>query len=196
MHDVKLRHLAALHDDGAHSRNAVEGWLEIVGGNFPETRLGHGVRGETVAEDGKRGEGEAVGGDPDSGGEGLLDLAQRSVNELKLDDHVDVPVEEEADLGRSATGCGAHGHQAGNRVDGIFDGPGDHDFHLLDGHDTVVDADDDARKVGFREDGDGHLERQVNAGQGEDSSEEEDGASVVGQPEARLGESREMRRQH
>ena len=32
-------------------------------------------------------------------------------------------------------------------VDGFFDGPGDGDHHLIDGHDAVVDPDQHAREI-------------------------------------------------
>ena len=52
--DVKLRHLAALHEHRAHSRDAIQRRLQIVGGDLPEPRLRHGVGGEAVAEDRER----------------------------------------------------------------------------------------------------------------------------------------------
>ncbi len=100
--------------------------------------------------------------------------------------YVDAPVEEEGDFGGAAGGGGAHQDEAGNAVDGVLDGFGDGDLHLLDGHDAVIDADDDAGKVGLREDGDGDLKRGVDAGEGEGEQKEEDGLGVTGEPEARL----------
>ena len=73
--------------------------------------------------------------------------------------------------------------EPGDGVDGVFDGLGDGDLHLFDGHDAVVDADDDAGKVGLGKNGDGHAEGQVNAGESEDDGEEEDGLSVASEPE-------------
>ena len=61
--DVELGDLAALHGDGADTRDAVERRLQRVGGQLPELRLRERVRGEAVAENGKRGEGEAIDGD-------------------------------------------------------------------------------------------------------------------------------------
>ena len=55
--------------------------------------------------------------------------------------------------------------QAGDAVDGVFDGLGDGDLHLLDGHDAVVDADDDAGEIGVGKDRDGDLKRSVDAGE-------------------------------
>ena len=81
-------------------------------------------------------------------------------------------------LSRAAAGGGADGDEAGDAVDGVFDGFGDGDLHLLDGHDAVIDADDDAGEVGLREDGDRDLKRRVDAGEGEREQEEEDGLGV------------------
>jgi hypothetical protein len=102
---------------------------------------------------------------------------------LKREDHVLVPGEEEADLGAASAGGGADGGEPGDGVDGVFDGLGDEDLHLFDGHDAVVDADDDAGKVGFGEDGDGHAQGEVDAGESEDDGEEEDGLGVAREPE-------------
>ena len=146
------------------------------------------VGGEGVAEDGiEGGEGEAIGGDLRGGGEGLLDAGDGGVDELEGLEHVDVPVEEEADFGGAAAGGGADGDEAGDAVDGVFDGAGDGDFHLLDGHDAVVDADDDAGEVGLRKDGDGDAEGEVNAGDGEDGGEEENAARPAREPEGIFG---------
>ena len=121
-----------------------------------------------------------------SGRESLGDLGEGGVGELEGAVHVDVPVEEETDFGRASGGGAADGEESGDAVDGVLDGLGDGDLHLLDGHDTVVDADDDAGEVGLREDGDGYLEGTVDTGEGEDDEEEEDGFGGAGEPEAGL----------
>ena len=72
--DSELRHFAALHDDRADAGEPVEWRLQVVGGDLPKALLRHGVRGEAVAEDGKGGEGEAMGGDLGGGGESLFHL--------------------------------------------------------------------------------------------------------------------------
>ncbi len=180
--DVELRHLATLYCDGADAVDAIEWRLERVGGDFPELRLGERGGGEAVAEDGKGGEGEPVGGEAGGAGQGLLRAAECGVDELQGAKHIGVPVEEEADLCGAAAGGGAHGGEAGNAVDGVFNGLGDGDLHLLDGHDAVVDADDDAGEVCFRKDGDGGLVEGVDAGDGEGRGEEEDRAEGGGEP--------------
>ena len=93
--------------------------------------------------------------------------------------NVDAPIEEEGDFGGAAGGGGAYGDEPGDAVDGVLDGFGDGDLHLLDGHDAVIDADDDAGKVGLRKDRDGNLKRGVDAGEGEGEQKEEDGLGVT-----------------
>src|SRR5437879_1487832 len=73
--------------------------------------------------------------------------------------------------------------RTGDGVDGVCDGLGDEDLHLFDGHDAVVDANDDAGKVGFGKDGDGHAQGEIDACQAEDDGEEEDGLGVACEPE-------------
>ena len=92
-------------------------------------------------------------------------------------------VEEEADLGAASAGGGTHGGEAGDGVDSVLDGLGDEDLHLFDGHDAVVDADDDAGKIRFGEDGDGHAQSEIDAAQSEDDGEEEDGFDMAREPE-------------
>ncbi len=67
-HDVELGHLTALHQDRADPVDAIEGRLQIVGGDLPQARLRNGVlaaiiRCERVAKNGKGREGQTVGGD-------------------------------------------------------------------------------------------------------------------------------------
>jgi hypothetical protein len=150
------------------------------------------VGGEGVAADGiEGGEGEAVDGDLRGGGEGLLDAGDGGIDQLEGLEHVDVPVEKEADFGGAAAGDGANGDEAGDAVDGVFDGASDSDFHLLDGHDAVVDADDDPGKVGLRKNGDGDAEGEVNAGHREDGREKEDAARPAREPERAFRRKRE-----
>jgi len=67
-------------------------------------------------------------------------LDSAASDQLKGGDHVLVPVEEEADLGAASAGSGTHGQESGDGVDGVFDGLGDEDLHLFDGHDAIVDT--------------------------------------------------------
>ena len=171
--DMEFGDLAALNGDGGDAGKTIEGGLEFVRSEFPEAGGRDGGGGEGVAADGiEGGEGEAVDGDLRGRGEGLLNAGDRGIDELESLEHVDIPVEEEADFGGAAAGDGADGDEAGDGVDRVFDGPGDGDFHLLDGHDAVVDTDDDAGEVGLRKNGDGDAEGEINTGDDEDGGEE------------------------
>ncbi len=86
-------------------------------------------------------------------------------------------------LRRAAAGGGTHRGQPGHGVDRVLNRLGDGDLHLVDGHDAVVDGDDDAREVGVGEDGDGNLAGEVDAGDRQDDDEEEDGPGVARNPE-------------
>src|SRR5206468_10148079 len=59
-HDLKFRNAAALHKDGSNAIEPVHARLDVVGGNLPKFVLRNGVGGQAVAENGKRGEGEAM----------------------------------------------------------------------------------------------------------------------------------------
>ncbi len=193
--DVELGDLSALDDDGADAGDAIERGTEVVGCQLPERSGGDGRRsagagridGEGVAEDGECGEGELMGGDFGGGRELLLDLGEGGVGELQGEVHVTGPIEEEADLSGAAAGGAADGDEAGDAVDRVLDGLGDGDLHLLDGHDAVIDADDDAGKVGIGKDRDGNLKRGVDAREGERDEKEEDGPGMAGKPEERTG---------
>ena len=54
--DVELRFLAALHDHASHAVKPVQLRLKFVVRQRPELRLGHGIGGEAVTDDGKTGE--------------------------------------------------------------------------------------------------------------------------------------------
>ena len=53
--------------------------------------------------------------------------------------------------------------ESGNAAHGLLDRTGDGHFHLLDGHDAVVDADDDAWEIRRRKHGYRKVERFVNS---------------------------------
>ena len=71
-------------------------------------------------------------------------------------------------------------------LSGLFDGPGDGDQHLVDGHDAVIHADDDAREIGLGEDRDGDGERQVDADRHQRQDDEDDRLAVAGGPVRRF----------
>ena len=89
------------------------------------------------------------------------------VDALERENHVRLPIEEEIDFGGASAGDGLHSLQSGYAVDGFFDGAGDRYEHLVDRHYAIVDADDNAGKIGFRKDGNGHSQRTIAADRGE-----------------------------
>ena len=184
---VVFRHLAALNGHSGHAADAIERRFERVGCQFPKITLRYGVggRGEAVAEDWKRRKGKAVGGDFGGGRQLLLDTAEGGVHQFQGAEHVNRPVEEEADLSRAAARGGAHGSQSGHGVDGVFDGFGDGDLHLFDRHYAVVDADHDTGKVCLWKDGDGRLKERENADCRQRKSDEKDGADPAREPKCR-----------
>ena len=74
-------------------------------------------------------------------------------------------------------------------VDGLFDRACDGDQHLVDRRDAVIDADDDAREVGRREDRNGDRERQVHSRRRERQNDEDDRLAVARSPVLALGSS-------
>ena len=59
--DVKFRLLPALHDHRGHAFQTVQPRLHFISRHLPQLGLRHAVGGKAVADDGKRGEGQAVG---------------------------------------------------------------------------------------------------------------------------------------
>ena len=94
--------------------------FEIVGGDFPKFILGNGVRRQAVADDGKNGKGQAVRVNFCGWREFALQTRDESIDALKREDHVAVPVEEEIDFGGAAAGDGLDFLQAGNAIDGFL----------------------------------------------------------------------------
>src|SRR6202140_5783270 len=149
---MKLRYLAALHRDSAPTQYPIQWRLQLIGSQFPELRLRKPVRSETVSENRKSSEGEPVRSNDRGAGQRLPHSANGRIHQLKRLKHVDVPVEEKADLGRSSAGDGTNPHQARHGVNRIFNRLGDGYLHLLDRHYTVVNADHHTRKICFGED--------------------------------------------
>jgi len=87
------------------------------------------------------------------------------VHTLQREDHIAAPVEEEIDLGRAAAGNRLNFLQTRHAVDGFFEMTRDSDEHLVDGHDSVINADDDAGKIGIRENGNRNRESEISADQ-------------------------------
>ena len=180
--DVKFRFLSALHDHGGYAFQAIEARLHLIRRHLPQLGLRHAVRGEAIADDGKSGEGQAVGLDLRGGGEFRLHPRNCGVDILQSLEHVHVPAEVKIHLRRPPTGDGAHCEQSGHAVDGFLDGTGYGDRHLVDGHDAVVDRDQHARKIRGREDRHGDGEGEIRAQQTESQDEKDDRPGVLGDP--------------
>src|SRR6185437_4323101 len=150
--DVEFRLLSALHQNCGHAVQPVQSRLDVVGGHLPELGLRNGRRSQAVPNDGKAGEGHAIRDHAGGRRQVRLDARQGGVYVLQGENRVNVPVEEQIDLGGAAAGDRAHLLQSGNAVHGFLDGTGDGHHHLIGGHDSVVHRDQDAGKVGGGED--------------------------------------------
>src|SRR5262249_30209856 len=69
-----------------------------------------------------------------------------------------------------------------NAADGSLDWAGDSHEHLIDRHHAVVDADDDARKVSGRENGNWNTEKKISADKRQRNDEEDDGFVLPRKP--------------
>src|SRR2546430_13434122 len=59
-HDLEFRNAATLNENGSDTIEPVDARLDVVGGNLPKFVLRNGVGGQTITQDGERGEGEAM----------------------------------------------------------------------------------------------------------------------------------------
>src|ERR1017187_4944338 len=173
---MKLGHLAALHRNRADAVHAIQRGFEIVGGDLPQARLWNGVRGEAVTQDREGGKGEPVGGDHSRLRQRLADFAECGIDQLEGVKHILIPVEEETDLRCSAAGGGTYGFEPRDGVYRVLNRLGDDYLHLLDRHDTVVNADDYTGKIRLGKDGDGDCSGEEYSGQREHHDKEENGA--------------------
>ena len=144
---MKLRHLAALHRDSAHAQHPIQRRLELISGQVPQLRLRKPVRSEAVSENRKSSEGEPIRSNDSGTRQRLPHSADGCIDQLERLKHVDAPVEEKADLSRTAAGYGTNPNQAGHGVNRVFNRLGDGYLHLLDGHYSVVDANHHTRKI-------------------------------------------------
>ena len=87
-----------------------------------------------------------------------LQTGDDRVHTLQRQNHVGFPVEVQIDLGGATAGHRSNFLEARNAVDSFLDWTRDGDEHLVDGHDAVVDPDDDAREIGVGENG--HWDRK------------------------------------
>jgi hypothetical protein len=171
-----------LHQIAGNAVETIQPGLQIVGCKFPELCLRHLIGSEAVAQDRKAGEIEAVCVNGRgrrqralNAGDGRVDHEQRLL-------HVHAPIERQIDFRGAAAGGGAHILKAGNAVERFFQRTGDGDFHLIDRHHAVIDADDDAREIRRGENGNGDGESFVNAGRRQHQHQKNNGFRVPGEP--------------
>ena len=105
-----------------------------------------------------------------------LHAGNHGVDTLQRQNHVAVPVEEEIDLRGTAAGDRLHLSQARDTVDGFLQWTRDDHQHLVDGHHSVVNADDNARKIRVREDCHWNGEGQIRADEHEADDQKQNGA--------------------
>ena len=82
----------------------------------------------------------------------------------------------------AAAGDGPHALEALHRVQRLFDRPRDRHLHLIDRRDAVIDADDDAREIGRRKNGDGNRRGQIDADRHKRQDDEDDRLAVARGP--------------
>ncbi len=163
-------HDASLGDAG----QAVESRRDVVVGPFPE--LGEAARGggDAEADHRKDGEGEAANGEARRGRQARQDLGDLALHEVQRVQDVDVPAEEDVDLGGAAAGGRAHVGDPGDEAHLSLDGAG-HGHHLdVHRRDAVVGADGDAGEVGLRKDRDRQAEDEDGPAQREAQGHEEE----------------------
>src|SRR2546429_384677 len=114
MHAKQDGGLAVGRDHGVDRRNrrrnvrdtteTVDARLEVVGGNFPKLILRNGVGRQAVAENGKRGEGEAMRLNLGRRRQFRLQASDDGIDALQRQNHVARPVKEKIDLRGTAAG--------------------------------------------------------------------------------------------
>ncbi len=72
--------------------------------------------------------------------------------------------------------------QTRDTINSFFDRASDHHKHLVDGHDAVIHANDDAWKIGVRKNGDGDLKCQISANQSQADNQKQNGAREALKP--------------
>ena len=173
----------------ATPRDAQDARLEFVARRFPEFRARALRTCEADADNRKRGEREPPDGRARRRRERGTDLTEPAVDvELGLD-HVDLPVEEDTDLGRSAAGGGANGDGAGNILHRFLDGTCNGGHHLVRWHHAIIHQNDDAREIGLRENRRRHAQGAQYAGDAGGDGDESDREPVPDGERAGAGRS-------
>ena len=179
--DVVFAHSAAGHCDVCHAGQARQPRPQRVDCDVPQGRGVALLGRQAVTRDGEDGERQAVDvADRSRRRQAGRELRQPRLHELQREQHVRVPVEEEADVGAAPRRRGLDARNSGDPVHRLLDRARHRDEHLRRRHDPVVDDDDDAREVGLREDCGRKVESGVDPGRAEEQDEHDDRARLGG----------------
>ena len=182
--DLKLRLLSSLHQNAGHPIQPVQPRLELIGGQFPKLRLRNFVRGEAVTQNRKARKIKPMRINLSRRRQRALDSRNRGFHLLQRQHHVYAPVEVQIDFRRTAAGNRVHLLQSLNAIDRFLDGPRNRHFHLVDGHDAIVHADDNSRKVRRGKHGDRKGKSLVDSHHGQRENHEDDRFRVARKPVA------------
>ena len=96
---MKFGLLPTLDDNPCHAGQSIEPRLDVVGREFPQIGLRNFIGREAVADDGETRKIHPIGFDFRGRRKAALDARHGGVDHLQRLDHVDIPVEEEIDVG-------------------------------------------------------------------------------------------------
>ena len=105
---MKLGLLPTLHQHRRDAVQSIQSRLDVVSSHLPELGLRNSGRRKAVSNDRETGESQAVRDHRRRGWQFGLDSGNRGIHILQSLEHVEVPVEEQIDLCRSAAGDRAH----------------------------------------------------------------------------------------
>jgi hypothetical protein len=115
-----------------------------------------------------------------------LNTPYGGINELERLNHVHAPIEGQIHLGRAAAGNGADIFKTRHAIDSVFERTGDGHFHLVDGHDTVIHANDNPWKVSRWKHSDRDRKRFVDSHHRQHTNEKNNRFRMAGEPVALL----------
>src|SRR5215469_17948437 len=104
------------------------------------------------------------------------------VHALQRKNHVAAPVKEQIDLGIASAGDRSDFLKARYAVYGFFERPRDGHEHLVNRHDAVVNANDDARKIRVGKNGDRDAESKISANKRKRDDQEKNGSREAMEP--------------
>src|SRR5258708_2143337 len=185
--DLELGFGAALYHDRGHAAHAIQTRSDLVRCHLPELGLGNFVRCQAVTHNRKRSDCQSMALDLRSGGKLGRNLGKRRVNQLERLEHVHLPVEEEIDLCRAPAGNGANGLQSLHTMNCLLHRARHRHHHLVNRHDSVVNGDDDARKIRRQKHSNRNRESLVRSNDCDHNDHKDDGCGVMHEPPARPG---------